>query len=178
MNPQSSIRLFMILALVLWLAACVGVQTFTPVARQGDTVALAVGWQKNLARQNVTVTITDAAGAVVTYPPNDTRVRGVMNMYPDPASRAVVGTMTNQDLGYGATTTGSLINENITANGLTGESDNDWWQTVMLLDLPTTMATGTASIKITNSLGGLIKPGYPESAIRLLAAGRQLAVFD
>ena len=149
-------RLFMILPLLGWLAACVGTQTFTPAARPGDTIALAVGWQKNLARQNVTVTITDALGAVTTYVPNDTHVRGIVNMYPDPASRAIVGTMTNQDLGYQATNTGNLVNGFVT-NAPTGEHDNDWWQTTMLLDLPTTLATGTATIAIADSAGASIQ---------------------
>jgi hypothetical protein len=156
MNTKPSRRFFMILPLTIWLAACVGVQTFTPIARQGDTVAVTVGWKKNLARQNITVTITDNSGAAVTYPPNDSRVRGILNVYPDPASRAVVGTMTNQDLGYAATVTGGLINENVTINNATYEHDNDWWQTVLFLDLPSTMATGTATISIAG--GGNIKP--------------------
>jgi hypothetical protein len=92
-------RLFSVLPFVMSLAACVGVQTFTPAARQGDTVALAVGWQKHLLRSNITVTITDALGVVTTYAPNDAHVRAIINMYPDPVSRAVVGTMTNQDFG-------------------------------------------------------------------------------
>ncbi|MHB8728229.1 MAG: hypothetical protein ACYC9K_04245 [Sulfuricaulis sp.] len=150
-------RLFIILPLLMWLAACVGMQTFTPAARPGDTVALAVGWQKNLARQNLTVTITDALGAITTYAPNDSHVRGIVNMYPDPVSRAVVGTMTNQDLGYQATNTGNLINSFVT-NSPTGEHDNDWWQTTMFLDLPTTLATGTATISIADSAGATIQP--------------------
>jgi hypothetical protein len=153
------LRLLMVLPLLTGLGACVGVQTFTPAARQGDTVALAVGWQKNLVRQNVTVTITDASGTVTTYAPNDSHVRGIINMYPDPASRAIVGTMTNQDLGYQATNTGNLINTFVTANS-TGEHDSDWWQTTMLLDLPGTMAIGTATISIADSGGATIQPIY------------------
>ena len=42
---------FILLPLVLGLAACAGTQTFTPVARAGDTVALTVGWQKDLQRK-------------------------------------------------------------------------------------------------------------------------------
>ncbi len=142
---------------LLGTVGCVGVQTFTPAARPGDTVALAVGWQKNLERQNITVTITDALGAVTTYAPNDIHVRSIINMYPDPVSRAIVGTMTKQDLGYQATNTGSLINTFVTSSS-TGEHDNDWWQTTMLLDLPTTLATGAATIAIIDSGGATIQP--------------------
>jgi len=157
MNTKPSRRLFMMLPLLVWLGACVGTQTFTPVARQGDTVALGVGWQKSLVRQDVTVTITDALGTIVTYAPNDPRVRGIVNMYPDPVSRAVVGTMSNQDLGYDATSTGSLINGSVTQSS-TGEHDNEWWQTVLLLDLPNPLAPGTAKVSITDSAGAVIKP--------------------
>ncbi|MHB8622355.1 MAG: hypothetical protein ACYC9J_05810 [Sulfuricaulis sp.] len=153
-----SLKTLLTLLPVMWGAAgCVGTQTFTPAARAGDTVALAVGWQKNLARQNVTVTITDASGTVTTYAPNDTHVRGIVNMYPDPASRAIVGTMTQQDLGYQATNTGALVN-GVTSDPNTGEHDNEWWQSTMLLDLPTTLALGTATIAITDSAGASIQP--------------------
>ncbi len=155
---KTSLKTLLALLPILWGAvACVGTQTFTPAARPGDTVALALGWQKNLARQNVTVTITDAVGTVTTYAPNDTHVRGIVNMYPDPASRAVVGTMTGQDLGYQATNTGRLIN-GFATNTPTGEHDDDWWQTTMLLDLPTTLAIGTATIAIADSGGASIQP--------------------
>jgi hypothetical protein len=154
---HSLFRLVMVVPLVASLAACVGVQTFTPAARQGDTVALAVGWNKNLKRSSVTVTITDAAGVVTTYLPDDPHVRSIVNLYPDPVSRAVVGTMTNQDLSYGATNTGYLINTLVTKNA-TGEHDNDWRQTTMLMDLPDTMATGLASVRITSNDGSSVQP--------------------
>lgn len=143
----------LILPAVITLGGCVGAQTFGPAARAGDTVAVEIGRRPKIARQNVTVTITDAAGAVTTYAPNDSHVRGIVDIYPDPVSRAVVGTMTNQDLGYNATTTGYLINTQVTNN------DNDWFQTVMVLDLPTTMATGDATVSIADSgTGTTIQP--------------------
>lgn len=158
MNPRYFHRLIIMLPLTAWLAACVGGQTFTPMARQGDTVALAAGWQKNLLRQNLTVTITPASGASITYPPNDPRVRSIINMYPDPVSRAVVGTMTKQDLGYDSTLTGSLINNSVTSDSNTGEHDNDWWQTIILIDLPSALPTGNTIIALTDSAGAIIKP--------------------
>lgn len=139
------------LPIVFIVVGCVGTQSFTTAARPGETVALAVGWQKKLSRQNVTVTITPSSGSPVTYPPNDPKVRAIVNMYPDPASRAVVGTMTGQDLGYCADAcTGAMIK--------TLSNDNDWWQTVMMLDLPSTFPTGAATVSITDSAGAVIKP--------------------
>lgn len=141
--PRSGWILF--LSVMIALGGCVGAQTFGTAARAGDTVAVEIGRQLNLTRQNVTVIVKDSSGAVTTYAPGDTHVRGIVNMYPDPASRAVVGTMTNQDLGSQATTTGGLINGQVTQN------DNDWFQTVMVLDLPTSMVTGTATVSVTNN---------------------------
>lgn len=150
-TPFSKIQL-VFLPIVFIVASCVGTQTFTTAARQGETVALAVGWKKTLSRQNVTVTITPSSGSPVTYPPNDPKVRAIVNMYPDPASRTVVGTMTGQDLDYCANAcTGDLIKSFVT-------QDNDWWQTVMMLDLPSTLPTGTATVSITDSAGTVIKP--------------------
>jgi len=72
------------------LSACTGVKTFTTAARPGETVALAIGRQTDLKRANVTVTITPATGPAVVYPPLDTRVRSILNLYPDPVSKAIV----------------------------------------------------------------------------------------
>ena len=85
----------LLILMSLGLGGCVGTQTFTTAARSGETVVLAVGWQKTLARQNMTITITPASGAPVTYLPGDARVRGVVNLYPDPRSNLVVDDMTN-----------------------------------------------------------------------------------
>jgi hypothetical protein len=171
---SSLLRMLSTLPLIASLAACVGVQTFTQAARQGETVALALGWQKHLLRSNVTVTITDAQGLVTAYAPNDARVRGIVNLYPDPVSKAVVGTMTQQDMGVNAKTTGSLINGSVTSDD-SGESDRDWWMTTMMLDLPATMASGVASINIADSAGATI----PSVSIEILpgtSSANQFAV--
>lgn len=157
MNMQLLPRLFILLPLVSWLSACVGFQTFTTAARPGETVALAIGWNKTLTRQNMTVTITPSSGAVITYPPNDSRVRAIMNLYPDPASRAVVGYQTKQALGGGGADTGSQIS-GLTYNAVTDESDNDYWQTTVFLDLPTVIPVGTATIAITGGTDAPLNP--------------------
>jgi hypothetical protein len=149
--------LFALLPVMFGTMGCVGVKTFTTAARAGDTVALAVGWQKNLQRQNVTVTIKDNIGGTTIYYPNDSHVRAIANMYPDPVSRVVVGTMTNQSLGYGGNYTGGQINSYVTKDSVTGETDNDWWQTTMMLDLPSTMAQGLATISIADTGGSMIQ---------------------
>ncbi len=157
MNMQRLARAFILLPLVSWLAACVGAQSFTTAARQGETVALAIGWNKTLTRQNMTVTITPSSGAPIIYAPNDTRVRAIMNLYPDPASRAVVGYQTGQQLGGGGSSIGGQIS-NLTYNAATNESDNDYWQTTVYLDLPTTLPVGTATIAISGGTDAPLNP--------------------
>ena len=144
---RTGARLILVLLLGFGHASCAGTQTFTTAARAGDTVALAVGWNKAIARQNITVTITPSSGPIVTYGPNDPNVRAVVNLYPDPVSRLVVGTETQQGLGYNANVHGNSLTTNVT------NQDRDWGETVVYLDLPTTLATGTATINITGPDG-------------------------
>jgi hypothetical protein len=145
---MNSLKIWLICLMFVSVAleGCVMTQTFGTVARQGDTVTVGLGYQTSLSRQNATVTITDAAGTKTTYAPNDTHVRAIVNLYPDPVSRAVVGGMTNQDLGYNATATKYLINTYVTLG------DNDWYQTMMVLDLPAAMAAGAATISVSNGV--------------------------
>lgn len=147
------------------LGGCAGTQSFTTAARGGETVALALGYRHNLKRENITVTVTDSALQTISYSPGDSKVRGLFNLYPDPASKLIVGFKTGQDLGVnanggwvGAQLQGSL------AGGISGTSgDSDWWLTTMLLDLPITMsngspiATGPAKITFSDSAGAAIR---------------------
>ena len=155
MKHMHNNRCWLLVLVSLGLGGCVGTQTFTTAARSGETVMLAVGWQKQLVRQNLTVTITPASGAPVTYLPGDARVRGVVNLYPDPLSSAVVDTQTGQSSPAG--TIGNMINSMVTlsADGVT--NDNEWCQTSVMMDLPT-VATGTATINIVDSQGAVIPP--------------------
>ncbi|UCV03338.1 hypothetical protein [Dechloromonas denitrificans] len=132
----------MLLGLILVLSGCAGQRAFTTAARAGDTVALPLGWAKSLARQNTTVVITGANSATFTYPPNDPNVRAVANLYPDPVSRLIVGTETNQSLGVNANLYGANI-ESVVTN-----YDKDLSQTILVLNLPATLVTGTASIVV------------------------------
>lgn len=136
---------------VLTLSACTGLKTFTTAARPGETVALAIDRQTNLKRANVTVTIMPATGIPVVYPPGDPRVRSILNLYPDPVSRAAVLNRTDTP-----TNTGVFIDSSVT-NG-----DPDWWQTFMLVDLPEGIAPGMATISIADSQGAHIEPSTVE----------------
>lgn len=160
MNIRSLLLVVMV-PLFLVLGACSGTQTFSTAARAGDTVTLMVGWQKTLQRQNLTVTITDVNNISTTYHPSDSNypVRGIVNLYPDPASRVVVGTMTKQDLNVGAQNTGSQINSYVTNQSSTGEHDNEWWQTSIVFDLPPSLPAGAATITLVDtSTNTTLKP--------------------
>lgn len=149
MQPLS--YLWLVMCLLSVLAGCAGSRSFTTAARAGETVALAVGWQ-NLARQNLSVTITPATGAPITYAPNDPRVKAIINLYPDPSSGLVVGSQTNQNFGNDDSTLGQNINSFIT------QGDREWWQTTILLDLPATIAVGTAVVSLNDSQGAILRP--------------------
>lgn len=133
--------LFLPLFLVI-LAGCSGVKTYPAMARAGDTVAIAAGWKQHFSRNEIVVTITDANGITTTYLPGDPAVRAVVNLYPDPVSSIIISEETNQDLTPYAQIYSSSVNTNITSD------DKDWWQTSVFIDLPSTMATGSASINI------------------------------
>ncbi len=148
--------LMILLALMSSVIGCAGTQTFTPAARAGDTVAVPVGWQKTLSRENLTVTITPSSGSPITYLPDDPKVRAIINLYPDPSSGLVVGTQTGQNLGNNDNTLGGLINGQITSK------DREWWQTMILLDLPASLPTGLATISFVDSAGASVWPANVE----------------
>ncbi len=126
------------------LGGCAGTKSFSTAVRAGDTVALAVGWNVPVSRTNLAATITPSSGPAIEYPVGDARIRAVVNMYPDPMSRLIVGTETDQSLGYNANTNGNLLASSV--NG-----DKDLSQTMVLLDVPAGIATGMASVNLTVS---------------------------
>lgn len=142
------LKIILPLILLSALTACSGVQTFPNMARAGDTVSVAMGWQKRFKRSNTTVTITPSVGEPVVYQPDDPAIRAIINFYPDPLSNIVIGTKTQNDafFRYG-NTYGSLINSNHT------DGDMDWWQAVAFIDLPSTLPEGEANIHLINSYG-------------------------
>jgi len=131
-----------LISIVTGLSGCAGTKAFTTAARAGDTVALAVGWNKNVSRANLSAVITPASGGPVTYNAGNSNIRAVFNMYPDPVSRLVVGTETNQSLGYNSNIHGASLGSLVT-----GE-DKDLSQTMVLLNLPASLAVGNASIDL------------------------------
>lgn len=132
------------------LQGCAAVSTFTTAARPGDTVALATGWNQSVSSRNISAQFVDANGVVTTYGVGDDRFRTATLLYPDLVSNLVVGTETGQNIGGQMNVgVGQYIYQNSTLN------DPDWNQTVVYLDLPTTLAVGITNITLTGPLGNL-----------------------
>jgi hypothetical protein len=134
-------RLAIILSVFL-MAGCAGTQTFNQYAKSGETVAIPTGYQPDWSRDNISVWVKEQGGSYVQYPANDSRIRAVVNFYPDPLSSLVVSNRTEQDVtpfaeGYG---------DNIT-NAFTS-GDRDWYQTVVFFDLPDPMNPGIANVYV------------------------------
>ncbi|MFA5027202.1 MAG: hypothetical protein WC713_04955 [Candidatus Methylomirabilota bacterium] len=132
---------------VLVLAGCTGIQTFPTAARPGDTVLLPLGWGAALGRESVTVTVLPAAGSPVTLGPGDPRIRALVRLYPDPASRLIVGSETGQGLGVNAAAYGALLQQRITG------ADREWWLQVLCLDLPPGLPAGPATLVVAGPAG-------------------------
>ncbi|MEE9493347.1 MAG: hypothetical protein V3W04_08230 [Gammaproteobacteria bacterium] len=131
-----------ILTLSNVLSGCSGLEVFGQTVAPGDTVSLAIQWQPDVYRDDAEIVITDSVGST-TIPATDSSVRSWVNAYPDPVSKVVVGQATSQGLGVGAKGWGQAI-ELVTTNG-----DKDWFQTIVLLDLPGTITPGPATIDVT-----------------------------
>lgn len=141
---MKTVGLMVLVTMSFGLAGCTATKSFTTAARAGDTVALAVGWNVNVTRANLGATVTANGGGVVPYASGNPNIRAVVNMYPDPMSRLVVGTETNQSLGVNANVHGAQLNSwNL--------EDKDLAQTMVFLNLPTGIATGPATIQLTAS---------------------------
>lgn len=140
-------------AVWLWVAGCSSNTTFPVAARPGDSIMLPIGWRTNVTRDNLTVTFQAAAGgATTTYAPSDPNVRAVLKLYPDPVSRLVVGTETQQGFGTNAAQYGNLLNDRVT------NQDRDWWQSVVYLDIPRVLSAGRTLVTLSTPQGRVGDP--------------------
>lgn len=151
---MNNANFLMIVVLVAALAGtgCTGSSSLGAAARSGDTIVVSLGWQQELTRADIEVTITDSEFNSVVYPPGDTAVRALWQSYPDPISNLIVGGETGQDNIEGSLTG---IATTLIDGAATG-GDKDYSQTFMLIDLPPGMALGPATISFTDSLGAPI----------------------
>lgn len=152
------------------LSGCTGTHSFSMAARAGDTVTVTVGWSPDATRETLGIQITDAGGGVTVYPPGDSRIRAVMNLYPDPVSYLVVADATGRDIRPNDHNFGAF------ARGPT-DGDNDLSVTTVFLDLPDSMALGEASLraKINGKFVG------PSSKVNITGTGgvsNPLTIFE
>lgn len=161
MRHELKLLATMATALAVGFSGCAGVNTFSSSARAGDTVAVSLGWNQPVTRQNLQISIAGGGGATYTYPPGDPNVRLVANVYPDPASRLIVGRETNQSLGVNAVTTAQNLEANVTGN------DRDYAQTILLVNLPATLPVGPATIQAVNTATS--QPVGPTVSVNVVA---------
>lgn len=174
---------------LLSIGGCTGIHTFTTSAKPGETISLAAGWQPQLARNNLTVVITPEGGVPITYLPNDHRVRTVFQSYIDPLAKILVADKANVTY-PGAGMPNIPQNENnpisfgTLGNGYGGSvryaagGTNEWFDTFVFLDLPTTLPPGPATIDLSsggvpvgNSVTVEVLPGPPALRNRFLMGG-------
>ena len=143
-----------ILALVVTLtqllaSGCTGFKSFSAAGQPGETIALAMGWNQSLSKDELTVTITPEFGSPVVYLPGDPAIRALINMYPDPLSRLIIEreTGTFADDGY----LFSVLME----NSVTGP-DKDFSQKVLMMDLPD-INVGSATISFSSTGGETLR---------------------
>lgn len=147
MIKSNTLSIVLTLIMLTVLTSCAGTKPFNHTARAGDTIAIGAGWKHQFSRDQLTVTITPSTGNDIIYLPNDPAVRASINLYADPASYMAVGYEAGLDgISYNfGSTYGSVVTSNHTTN------DPDWWQTVVFVDLPNTLPTGTANINLVSN---------------------------
>lgn len=161
------------------LAGCAGQNTFTQSARPGETVMLAVGWKQDLTRNDLSVTITPETGEPISYNAGDSRIRAVIQAYPDPVSKLVVSDQAK--ISYqksGLSWDGSTYNVlppsfgNLVRNSTNME--NDWSNTMIFLDLPAGLAPGVASVSLYKAGGAVLTNPIVVEVLSGAAAERNL----
>ena len=120
-----------------FLAGCVAVQPFPYAVRAGDTITLAIGSLDGVSRDNMSIMYYPDPGSVPSEDPVDVTagIRSVFNIYPDKKSKTYWDTTS----GSGLTTMSYL--EQVSAHGA--------WQSVVAVDLPSTLPTGTGHFVVT-----------------------------
>jgi len=141
MQTSRNYLILLFAILIVNITGCAGVESFGVIARGGDTVSLATGYTSSLSREKITVTITDKAGTVTTYLPNDPAVRALVNVFPDPLSYLMVGGTSGKPIRGNEVTWTTFIDNLVTNKG-------EFLQSLLFLNLPSSMATGNATISI------------------------------
>jgi hypothetical protein len=127
---RTMIKSLALLLAFIYLEGCVAVQSFPTAARAGDTVTLAIGSLEGANKNNLTVFFESDSNPGVQVDITSS-LRSVFNLYPDKTSSA--------NLKVSSTTGPSY---------LTSWSGHGMWLTVVALDLPRTLLTGTGKITV------------------------------
>lgn len=166
MSEKNNIIWFVSLALLM--AGCTGTHSFTASARPGETIAIAAGWKQKLTRNDLTVVITPASGLPITYNPGDPRVRSLFQSYPDPVSKLVVSDRSGVSYPNSGLSNYAGGFNNLSSNfgswfvrPMAG-NQNDWSDTMVLLDLPTSLAPGEATVALIAAGVNVMQPALVE----------------
>ena len=144
------VLLYLLLPVLMLAGGCSGTQGFPNAVRAGDTASFAVGWMQDFSVEDISVSfdLPRGGGHVADIPAGDPAIRAAINFYPDPVSYLVVGTATGRD--DSAYKLGAQYGDFV--NGYTG-NDPDWWQTVVFVDIPSTMAPGNYKVTLSSTSG-------------------------
>ncbi len=131
-NPVSSI-VFLLLVLNL-LTGCVAVQPFPVAARAGDTITLAVGSPDGMTTSNTTVVYVPDSDPLN---PIDitSNIRAITKIYPDKTSTAWLGKV------------------GVYSDAIPSASGHGGWQSVIVLDLPSSLPVGQGKIEVSTGAG-------------------------
>lgn len=127
-NNRIKILGMLLLFILITLSSCTSVNTFPNIARPGDTVSFMVGSSSQARKGNISAKLTDASGQVFDLQALG-KVRSVFNLRTD--GRAV-----------GLHYSGYLNSYNSWAYG------HEPLQTIMVTDLPATVAVGQATLSV------------------------------
>ena len=120
---------FAVSVLAFALSGCTALKTFPQTARAGDTVALAVGSADGMTRANTTAYFVSNSSSVQ-YNLTPT-IRGIFKLYADKAS--------------------VIYQAGSNSRTVVDTSGHEQWVTIMVIDLPQGLPTGTGTVHITTT---------------------------
>lgn len=115
---------------VVGLCGCTALKTFPQAARAGDTITLAVGSADGMSRANTTANFVSDAEPGVDYDLTG-GIRSIFRLYADKAS--------------------SLYASGSTPRFIVDTSGHEPWITVMVVDLPQGLPTGSGKVNVTTT---------------------------
>lgn len=156
---------------MVFLGGCVAIQPFPFAVRAGDTITLAIGSLDGVSKNNMSIMYYPSPGSLPSETPVDVTagIRSVFNIYPDKKSKT-----------YWDTTSGSGLS---TMSYLEEVSGHGAWQSVVAVDLPSSLPIGTGHFVVTLGDGVIYPPfvtrvGDVNIAAQILEPGGDAHVFE